>query len=89
MLLVVEICAGSARLTKTFRKLGVRALAIDRTRERSCGTDILVLDLTNSSQLQLLLDILHAEKDRLLWFLMHPHVGRQVEDGDDQSKHLC
>ena len=74
-LLVVEICAGSARLTKTFRKMGVRALAVDRTRERSCGTDIMVLDLTNANQLQLLLDILHAERDRLLLVFIAPPCG--------------
>ena len=67
-LLVVEICAGSARLTKTCRKIGLRGLAVDRSKERSCGTDILVLDLTVDSQLQLLLDVLGAEKDIVIGF---------------------
>ena len=34
-LLVIEICAGSARLTKTCRKLGIRGLAIDKITSRS------------------------------------------------------
>ena len=63
-LLVIEVCAGSARLTKTCRKLGLRGLAVDKVTERSCGIDIMVLDLTVASQLQLLLDIIEAEKHR-------------------------
>ena len=74
-LLVVEICAGSARLTKTCRKIGLRGLAVDRSKERSCGTDILVLDLTVDSQLQLLLDVLGAEKDKLLLVFIAPPCG--------------
>ena len=74
-LLVVEICAGSARLTKTCRRLSLRGLAIDRSKERSCGTDILVLDLTIQSQLQLLLDILKAERDKLLLVFIAPPCG--------------
>ena len=62
---MIEVCAGSARLSKTFRKLGLRAMAIDKTTSRGCGAEILVLDLTFDSQLQLLLDIITAEKDRI------------------------
>ena len=47
---VIEICTGSARLTKTGRKLGLRGLAVDKVTERSCGIDIMVLDLTVPSQ---------------------------------------
>ena len=74
-LLIVEICAGSARLTKSCRKLGLRALAIDKSVDRSCGTDIMVLDLTIPAQLQLLLDIISAEKDRLLLVFIAPPCG--------------
>ena len=74
-LLVVEICAGSARLTKTCRQLGLRGLAVDRTKDRSCGTDVLVLDLTDSAQLQLLLDVLRAERERLLMVFIAPPCG--------------
>eukprot|EP00435_Cladocopium_sp_Y103_P065553 s1396_g27.t1 len=74
-LLVIEICAGSARLTKTCRKLGMRGLAVDKTTDRSCGIDIMVLDLTISSQLQLLLDIIRAERDRILMIFIAPPCG--------------
>ena len=74
-LLVIEVCAGSARLTKTCRKLGLRGLAVDKVTERSCGIDIMVLDLTVASQLQLLLDIVEAEKSRILMIFIAPPCG--------------
>ena len=74
-LLVIEVCAGSARLTKTCRKLGLRSLAIDKSTDRSCGVDIMTLDLTVSSQIQLLLDIITAEQDRLLMVFIAPPCG--------------
>ena len=74
-LLVVEICAGSARLTKTCRKMGLRGLAVDHTKDRSCGTDIFLLDLTVATNLQLLLDIISAERDKLLLVFIAPPCG--------------
>ena len=74
-ILVIEVCAGSARLSKTCRKLGLRAMAIDKTTSRGCGTEILVLDLTIDSQLQLLLDIITAEKDRIVMVFIAPPCG--------------
>ena len=74
-LLVIEICAGSARLTKTCRKLGLRGLAVDNSAERSCGVDIMKLDLTDAAQLQLLLDIISADKDNILMIFMAPPCG--------------
>jgi hypothetical protein len=43
-LLVLEICAGTARLTKTVRARGIRGLAVDKSKSRTCGTDIMILD---------------------------------------------
>ena len=74
-LLVIEICAGSARLTKTCRKLGFRGIAVDKHTERSCGIDVMVLDLSGESELQLLLDIVGAEQDRILMVFIAPPCG--------------
>ena len=63
-LLVVEICAGTARLTKTMRAHGIRGLATDKSRDRGCGTDIMILDLTVEHDLKLLFQILRAEAGR-------------------------
>lgn len=43
-LLVIEVCAGSARLTKTCRKFGLRDLAMDKSTDRSCGIDIITAE---------------------------------------------
>ena len=72
---MIEVCAGSARLTQTCRKLGIRGMAIDKITSRSCGIDIMTLDLTVPSQLQLLLDIIVAERDRLLMVFIAPPCG--------------
>eukprot|EP00435_Cladocopium_sp_Y103_P065100 s379_g27.t1 len=74
-MLVVEICAGSARLTKTVRARGIRGLAVDKTKDRSCGTDIMLLDLTIEHDLNLLLQILSAERDRILLVFISPPCG--------------
>ena len=75
-LLVVEICAGSARLTKTVRSKGMRGLAIDKTKNRSCGTEIMVLDLTLEQDLRILLQLLKSESKRIaLVFISPPWNG--------------
>ena len=70
-----EIYAGSARLTKICRKLGLRGLAVDKVTERSCGIDIMVLDLTVPSQRRLLLDVIEAEEHRILMIFFAPPCG--------------
>ena len=50
-LLVIELCAGTARLTKTIRTHGMRGLAVDKSKDRGCGTEIMILDLTRDHDL--------------------------------------
>ena len=70
--LVVEICAGSARLTKTVQSKGMRGLAVDKTKGRSCGTEIMLLDLTVEHDLQILLQILQSEASRIALVFISP-----------------
>ena len=88
-LLVVEICAGSARLTKTVRAKGMRGLAIDKTKSRGCGTEIMVLDLTLEQDLRILLQLLRSESKRIAWFLFLLHVVLQAKQESVPSKLLC
>ena len=74
-LLVVEICAGSARLTKTVRAKGMRGLAIDKTKSRGCGTEIMVLDLTLEHDLRILLQLLRSESKRIALVFISPPCG--------------
>ena len=73
--LLLEICAGSARLTKTARKFGLRGLAIDKTKARSCGVDILLLDLTNEHDFQFLCNLIQAEHERICLVFISPPCG--------------
>jgi hypothetical protein len=74
-LLVVEVCAGTARLTKTVRARGIRGLAIDKSRDRSCGTEIMILDLTVEHDLNFLSQILTAEAGRIALVFISPPCG--------------
>ena len=73
--LVVEICAGRARLTKTVRSKGMRGLAVDKSKGRSCGTEIMLLDLTVQQDLQNLLQILQSEASRITLVFISPPCG--------------
>ena len=83
-LLIVEICAGTARLTKTARQKGFRGLAIDKSKSRGCGTEIMILDLTLEQDLNILLQILKAESFELHLFLFHLLVVRRVKQESGQ-----
>ena len=74
-LLVLEVCAGTARLTKTVRARGIRGLAVDKSKSRTCGTDIMILDLTLEHDLNLLLQIISAEAGRIILVFMSPPCG--------------
>ena len=74
-LLVIEICAGTARLTKTVRARGIRGLAVDKSKSRTCGTGIMILDLTVEHDLNLLLQIISAEAARIILVFISPPCG--------------
>jgi hypothetical protein len=74
-LLVIEICAGTARLTKTVRARGIRGLAVDKSKNRTCGTDIMILDLTVEHDLNLLMQIISAEAARIVLVFISPPCG--------------
>ena len=74
-LLVVEIFAGSARLTKACRGLGMRAVAVDKTQDRSEGSHIFQCDVTNESDRQSLVAFLEAERGNLGWLHFAPACG--------------
>ena len=71
---ILEVCAGSARLTRTARAAGFKGVAVDHSTKRSCGVDICIFDLTDSSQLSDLLEYIRKDSDRI-----DLHVALQVE----------
>ena len=74
-LYILEICAGSARLSKAAMDMGFMALAIDHKTTRSCGVPIQVWDLEDPNQLQLLLDFIEAEGDKIAMVWIAPSCG--------------
>ena len=68
-IIIIEICAGSARLTKAARTMGFKGVAVDHSDKRSCGIDICIFDLTDNTQLSNLLDYIHKDASRiaLIW----------------------
>ena len=73
--LVVEVFAGSCRLSKACRKVGFRTTAIDKSSERSENFTIYKCDLTDTTELKLLKEYFIAEQDALLHVHFAPACG--------------
>ena len=74
-IIILEVCAGSARLTKTARGMGFKGVAIDHSDKRSCGVDICIFDLTDPGQLQDLLEYIRRDADRVALVWIAPSCG--------------
>ena len=57
-LYIIEVCAGSARLSKIAHGHGFKTMAIDHSTARTCGFPICVFDLTDPSDLESLLQFI-------------------------------
>ena len=73
--LLIEVCAGSAVLSKAVKKAGMRAIPIDKTPKRASSIKIVCLDLTKPGQLVTLLQLLKSEKDNILLLWIAPPCG--------------
>ena len=74
-LFVLEICAGSARLTKAARDQGFKGLAFDHSDARSRGIEICNVDLTDPQQLKDLLEFITVEATRIVAIWIAPSCG--------------
>ena len=74
-IIILEVCAGSARLTKIARAAGFKGVAMDHSTKRSCGVDICVFDLTDPSQLSDLLEYITRDADRIALIWIAPSCG--------------
>jgi len=74
-LIFVEICAGSAKLTRTARDAGFTGIAIDHTSSRSCGIDICIFELEDQSQVDELCNFLEAEAANIAAIWIAPSCG--------------
>eukprot|EP00435_Cladocopium_sp_Y103_P002681 s223_g1.t1 len=72
---MVELFAGSARLTKACQQIGVRSVAVDKDPKRSHGTKFFSCDVTKPEELEMFRVFLRAEKDSLAWVHFAPACG--------------
>ena len=74
-IIIVEICAGSARLTKTARAMGFEGVGVDHSSKRSCGVDICVFDLANPAELEDLLEYIRKDASCIALIWIAPSCG--------------
>ena len=74
-IIIVEICAGSARLTKTARAMGFKGVAIDHSSKRSCGVDICIFDLANPAELEDLREYIRKNAAHIALIWIAPSCG--------------
>ena len=74
-IIIIEVCAGSARLTKAARAMGFKGVAVDHSDKRSCGVDICIFDLTDPLQLQDLLEYIRKDASRIALIWVAPSCG--------------
>ena len=73
--MVLEIFAGTARLTRAVRDAGMSAMAIDKDAQRAQSVHIAHYDLNDPEQLAALEDFIGKHSDRILWAHFAPSCG--------------
>ena len=74
-LFIIEICAGSARLSKVAHQCGFRTMAVDHSTARSCGFPICVFDLTDPDDLERMVQFIEESADSILGIWIAPSCG--------------
>ena len=72
---VLEIFAGTARLSKSLKLKGFQAMAFDKTSKRSEGQVILEADLSNREEVKALLEFIHLKADQIAFIHLAPPCG--------------
>ena len=74
-MLIVEIFAGTARLSRACRDLGFRIFPVDKSNARTKQMHLATYDLTLKEDVQALKEVLAREKDNILWAHFSPACG--------------
>ena len=72
---VLELFAGTARLTRSMKQKGFHAMAFDKSSKRSEGQVILEADLSNKGEVQSLLSFIRLKADQIAFIHMAPPCG--------------
>ena len=73
-LLCIEFFSGSGRLTAAIRKIGMRAVAIDRSADRTSGP-VMTLDLTKADDVEFLKNFIISERMNIVYIHIAPLCG--------------
>ena len=73
--LVIELCAGAAILSKTAAGKGFRTMPVDNNSRRAPGKNVLRLDLADPAAVSQLLEIIRVERDRIALVFIAPPCG--------------
>ena len=88
-LLILEIFAGAARLSKTARDAGLQVIPIDKTSDRASQIQIALYDLTEPVELQSLTELLRSEAHRILAVHFAPGVPVQPHEHVRKNSLVC
>ena len=72
---VLELFAGTARLTRSFKKKGFKGLAFDKSSKRADGQSVLEFDLSNLEEVNSLLRFIKARAKQIALVHMAPPCG--------------
>ena len=87
-LFVIEICAGSARLSRAAHQCGFRTMAVDHSTARTCGFPICVFDLTDADDLAHLVQFMEESADSILAVWFAPPCGTCSRAREKRLKEL-
>ena len=73
--MVLEIFAGTARLTRAIRDIGMAAMAVDKDSTRAQSVHVACYDLNDPDQLQALCDFISKHHHQILWAHFAPSCG--------------
>ena len=74
-LFIIEICAGTARLSRTAQNMGFKVMAVDHSSKRSCGMPIQCFELEDPTQVEALADFIATEHCNIAYVWMAPSCG--------------
>ena len=74
-IMVLEIFAGTARLTRAIKDLGMSAMAVDKDNQRAQSVHIAKHDLNEPDQVQSLCDFIQRHHKQILWAHFAPSCG--------------
>ena len=72
---IIEVCAGTARLSRTAQNMGFKVMAIDHSSRRSCGMPIQCFELEDPAQVEALADFISTEYNNIAFVWFAPSCG--------------